>query len=142
MEKLEGRLPGALFALAGGIGIFFGWDLSVGTLARPGPAVFPLLISVQCVIVGLWLLLRPTEGERIDWSSYKHAFPVLASIVVFSVLIEPAGLLLATTISVLVVLGMHVRSHPLESLLIALATAALVSMIFVAGINLPLELLP
>ena len=139
-------LTGVFYCL---FGLAFAWGAAsykIGTSTRMGVGFFPLIIAIGLAILGLILLissLRPSaDANRIaDWS-LKSVFLVLLSVVLFGVLIEPAGLIV--TVPVLLICSAY--AHPPISIRnIGLSIAVLLPMtwlIFIALLGLQIRLLP
>lgn len=59
---------GGLFFLFVGIWVFsLSIKLPIGTLAQPGPALFPLSLSIMLAIAGILILASSKGKARVDW---------------------------------------------------------------------------
>jgi hypothetical protein len=63
------RLGALGFLLAGIIGLIQSAVLPWGSLARPGPGLFPLLLSVLLCILGALLLFSERRQEPLQWAA-------------------------------------------------------------------------
>ncbi len=136
-----------LFFLAAGVGIvLLSSGYQIGTTSRMGPGFFPMMLgsilaAIGAVLVGRGLLLsgRGDDTPAIDWRS---AVVVLGSVAVFGLLLRMAGLLLAIVALVLIASLAAEDSRFKWSLLLAVALALFCYLIFVAGLGLPLPIMP
>ena len=124
-----------------------GWRLDPGTSKLPGPGFFPLLIAVAMGALGLWMLLRPGEGERSAlpgsprWNSLALA---LGSILGYAVVLQDLGYLLST----FALLGVQLRWVEKQGWRTSLATAFIASAVSLVlfrvflKVPLPVGILP
>ncbi|TSE24000.1 Tripartite tricarboxylate transporter TctB family protein [Tepidimonas sediminis] len=115
----------------------------LGELRNMGPGFFPVVLgwvlAVLGVLIALPALLRP--GESIQLAG-RAALCVIGSIVVFGLLLKPAGLVPATVAAVLVASLADARFTWRTRLLTAAAIAALAWLIFIAGLGMVLPSWP
>jgi hypothetical protein len=118
----------------------------MGSLARMGPGYFPFAAGVALGIVGVWLMGQAARrGAPIStmgvWSG-PNLIAVLSSILLFGLLVDSTGLLIAVTVLV----GLSSRAHPKFSwrvLAISLSVLLLVTWtVFVLLLGLPFSMLP
>jgi hypothetical protein len=62
------RLGGLIFFLAGVFALSMSIRLPLGTLDKPGPGIFPLILSGLLAIIGVLLLLFETGSGKLHWS--------------------------------------------------------------------------
>jgi hypothetical protein len=119
----------------------------IGSLARMGPGYFPLAAAVALAIVGVCIMalaLRPRAGESSAFGTWsgRNVTIVLSSIVLFGLLLQSMGLLIAVPL----LLALSSYAHPrfsLRSLLISIPVLLLVTWtIFVLLLGLPLPMMP
>lgn len=71
-----------------GIALLFGiqaWSYPLGTVARAGPGMFPLVVSGLLLLVGLATVVRSRLGERAPMTfSFRNVGLILGSLVVFA----------------------------------------------------------
>lgn len=148
----------AMFAGIGAAAVWLAADYPVGSLRRLGPGALPLGLGVLLMAVGAGLavqvllrLLRSPAGERpplIAWPGWpgrqvlRSILCVVGGLVLFALMIRPAGLFLAT--ATLVLLSSRADSGtPLwGSVVLALVIPTLSAAIFVWGIGLPIRVWP
>lgn len=115
-----------------------------GTPARMGPGFFPIMLGGILVALGLSLtvpaLIR--TGEPLSRVHLRPLLTILAAIVVFALLLQPLGFVLAATILVLISGLADPELRPVESVGLALLLTAFSVVIFVMMLGLPLNLWP
>lgn len=62
------RLSSLLFFLVGILALTQSVQFSMGTPEKPGPGVFPLILSVLLVVIGVLLLFSERGHEKLNWS--------------------------------------------------------------------------
>jgi hypothetical protein len=135
---------GLMFAAWGIAGLWFGTDLPRGTALRMGPGYMPFLLSCSLVLLGSLIAIRGAlrVGAALTAWHLRPLVLVLVAILSFALLIEPAGLALATVAIVLIGAAGGPEFRPLEALALALAIAAGTVLLFVYGLRLPMPVWP
>lgn len=147
---------GLLFVLTGIIGILAAWDYPIGTMRRIGPGSFPLLVSGTLALIGLALVVKslpaairePRPFGAIDIARTLWALLlVVGSLLAFSFLIRPLGLVFTTLICVVIsyagaVRILRTRGGIVEGAVVAVSIVAFVVLVFAYGIGLPIRLWP
>jgi hypothetical protein len=96
---------GGLMLLIGLFTILIGRSYDIGTLHQMGPGLFPVILGVGMVIMGLLIAIgasvevEGTDGsvhEPVGAPDWRGAIAIIASIVAFVLLAESAGLVIAT----------------------------------------------
>jgi hypothetical protein len=120
--------------------------LKIGTAAKMGPGYFPFALGAFLALLGAGILLR-----GVFWATGIHGWPalqlkplaiVLVSVVLFSQILRPLGLLVST--AALVVLA-SMASHEFrwrEALLNAVVLVAIVLVVFVYFLEFQLPVWP
>ncbi len=137
---------------AGLLFIFFGLfavivaatSYPIGNAVHMGPGIFPIILGGMLILIGIVVAARVLwlGGETIEPISPRPLFMVSAGLVMFALLVEPLGFILA--ILALVVIGalggweFRVR----EVLVLCLVLAALAVGVFVYAIGMPINLWP
>lgn len=120
----------------------------LGSLRRMGPGYFPLLLGFAECVIAILIVFAPdiTEGAEDNahagsLSMRFRAFGfVLAAMIVFAGLIRTFGFLPATAMATLVA-GLAEPDNGLPELaLLALAVAVFTSLVFIAGLGIPVPL--
>jgi hypothetical protein len=139
-------LTGAMFIFFGAAAMFMSVDLKIGTPANMGPGYFPFALGALLALLGALALQRGVAD-----STGTHAWPtlqfkplaaVLFSIVLFSQILIPLGLLLSTVL--LVVLSSK-ASHEFrwkEALANAAVLVAIILVVFVYFLEFQIPVLP
>ncbi len=135
-----------LMYMVGGSG--FAWAAShypIGTSARIGPGFFPVGIGLALVAMGIWVMVasfRAGNQGFVEGWKLRPLFAVVAAVIAFAALIEPAGLIVS--ICALVVIASLAHSpfswRSIGGLLFVLIPMTLG--IFVLLLRLPMSVLP
>lgn len=138
-EHLAEKLFAAgIFVLGAGVGIH-GWQYGLGQLNDIGPGAFPLALGI--LLMALSARAVATAAVTVGGSRRTPVFCVVAGIAAWGLLIERAGLLVATLALIFICGLANERFRPLPLLGLALALTAAGYVVFVLGFNLPLTLL-
>jgi Tripartite tricarboxylate transporter TctB family len=138
---------GVLYLVIGAIVAAAAGRYRIGSLARMGPGYFPLTAGVALAIVGVWIMvlaLRRRDGVSSAFGTWsgRNVTIVFSSIVLFGLLLQSMGLLIAVP----VLLALSSYAHPgftWRSLLISIPVLLLVTWtIFVLLLGLPLPMMP
>ncbi len=139
-------LTGVLFLAFGLTAMGLAFKLRIGTAARMGPGYFPFALGLLLAALGALLVARglrcgPSQGE---WPALKPRplLIILSSVVLFSRLLIPLGLLLSTAVLVMLasLAGHEFRIR--ETLINAAALVAIVVVLFVYLLEFPIPLGP
>ena len=139
---------GLTFALiAKGVGLSFMPGYSMGTPARMGPGFFPFYLGVLLTILGVVIAfsgLKVHEGDpgKVERFHWKPILYVLASIVLFGLLLKIIGMLLA---GILLVIGASMGSSDFQlkrTVILAIGLVIFCAFVFVVGLKLPIPLCP
>jgi hypothetical protein len=135
---------GLMFVAWGIAGLWFGSDLPRGTALRMGPGYMPFLLCWGLVLLGGLIAIRGAlrTGAALTAWHLRPLVLVLVAILSFALLIEPAGLAIATVAIVLIGAAGGLEFRPLEALALALAIAAGTVLLFVYGLRLPIPVWP
>ncbi|MCS0504297.1 tripartite tricarboxylate transporter TctB family protein [Ancylobacter mangrovi] len=133
-------LTGLLFCGLGAVAIIIGSSYPIGTASRMGAGYFPLMISSGLVLLGGILIIRSflVETAEVGHVDFRPLLMLVVSILLFGLLIESWGFLVA---GVLVVVGARVAGRhyaPLETALLAVGLAVFCLLLFVYGLGLHL----
>ena len=131
---------GIIFAGIGGAAVVIARDYPMGTATRMGPAYFPALVGAVLALLGVISIVRAflQPGEPLRGFAWKPAVLVLASTVLFGVMVRRLGLGPAVVVLVLVsaVASTMFRWAPALALAVGLAIFSI--LVFVKGLGLPL----
>jgi hypothetical protein len=116
-----------------------------GLLRNMGPGFFPILIASVLTGLGLLVATRPA-GDRIQRAAAARSVVRLAAvpfaIVVFALLVERAGILLAGMALVITASCARAGGRWRDVALVALALSLLAVLIFVWALGVPFSVLP
>lgn len=147
-----------LFYLAFGLGsVLVSLGYTLGSLARIGPGYFPLLLGILLVALGLLvslraLGLRDAEDPAAETGHSRWSFLlerdwltlawIIASVVLFGLLLKQIGLLLAIFLLVFIAsLASHERNYT-RILITALVITLLSYLVFIKGLGVLLPIWP
>lgn len=135
---------GLLFTCVGALGVFIASGYAFGSALRMGPGFFPTMLSWGLIGLGAIIALRAfvIDGEAVQRIGWRPLILVLASIVIFALLVTRAGLVLATIATVLVGGFAAREAGRIELVLLGLVLAAFCALVFVYGLGQPLDLWP
>lgn len=126
-------------------GLAFAWlssGYAMGTTRRMGPGMFPFAIGLILAGLGLIVFLRAfaVSGPAVGRLNLKGLVLVTAAAVLFGVLIDKAGLVVAVGAAVIVAAAASVHFRMSSALVAAVALAAFATVVFVYGVGLPMKL--
>ncbi len=132
-------LSGLLFAVIGAAALFIARDYSFGTPARMGAGFFPILLSSSLVLVGAALMAK---SLAVNDGAFGKVDPrpllLLAGTVIFGLVIEDAGFIVAGILLVGIAHFAGRAFKPLQTGLFALVLVALCVLLFAYALGLPL----
>ncbi|MCC7348801.1 MAG: tripartite tricarboxylate transporter TctB family protein [Variibacter sp.] len=135
---------GLMFIGIGVLGATMASHYTLGSALRMGPGYFPTMLSYGTIILGAIILLRSfaIAGEPVSRIVLRPLFFVLASIVLFGLLVTKIGLVL-TTIAAALVGGLASREMGwIEWLALSIGLALFCAAVFVWGLGQPIDLWP
>lgn len=139
-DLVTGLVLLALGALAAGLAA----GLPLGTMQRPGPGIFPLVIAIHALILGAAIVLRNDRGRSHPAHPSISALQlsaVPAAVIAFGVLIERAGMLLAG-MALIAAVSLASRRRVIESIILAAALSSGAVVVFVWLLGLAVDVLP
>jgi len=138
---------GAVFIAIGLTFLAFSSNYAMGTASRMGPGWFPAAVALLLAIVGVATIAMEVLGRRssrvaISRRDTRAVGWVCASLLSFGALLPRLGLVPATVaLTVLAMAGQSGRPR-LEYVVVPVALAALVTVLFGWLLKLPVPLLP
>jgi hypothetical protein len=135
---------GVLFMALGAFALIAGSKYTIGTAARMGPGYFPRILGMLLVVLGAILVIRSFKlvGGKVPGWKWKPTVLVLASVVVFGLIVKPVGMALSTVILIVMASAASHEFRPKESVIVGVLLAALAVGVFVVGLNLQLPIWP
>jgi putative tricarboxylic transport membrane protein len=138
-------LVGGVLLVAVGV---LGWLLirrfPMGTALRMGPAYVPTVVSWLIAAVGVILAARSllVQGRRLEAKRMRPLGVVLGSFVLFGLLVEGAGLVVAS-LALILVAGLAAREHRWkEAIVVGAVLTAFAVIIFHVLLRLPMPVWP
>ena len=101
------RVSGILFLIFSGVTIYLALRLPMGRMGKPGPGIFPLLLSVVIAFLALLLFLRTIRSkgefwtEEIPTAKWRLVY-LLGDLCLYVFLLRPLGFLISTWIFLIV----------------------------------------
>ena len=136
-------IAGLLFVVLGGLAIILARDYPLGTTMRMGPGYFPTVLGGILLLFGAYVLARGIRsGEKVkgEWGWRPLAWITL-SIVLFGYLLDRAGLVPATVVTLFVAAAAGREFRFKEVLVLAIVMTAFSVAVFSWGLKLPYPLL-
>lgn len=124
-------------------GVYTTRDLAIGRALNMGPGYFPAVLSGMMVVIGLIVLLQglPNWRERpFGFVNWRSVICILASVVVFSLLARPAGMIIASFATALVASAASRFASVVGALVTAAFLSIFCSLVFIYGMGLPMGL--
>ena len=133
---------GLLFSAFGVAGLLLGADLPLGTARRMGPGYMPYGLSWLLIAVGALVALRGILGAHdvVERMRLRPFLGVLGGGIAFALLIEPAGILLASAGAIAGAAMADLNSRWVEVVLLAVVAMAFCAGVFVYLLGLPMPL--
>ena len=115
-----------------------------GTAARMGPGFFPTVLGGFLGLLGLSLIVPALvrNGEKFPRLHFRPMLVLLASIVVFALLLEPLGFVLASLVLIIVGGFADPDLRFTESVAVAIGLTVFSVVVFFYVLGLPLTLWP
>lgn len=134
---------GLIYLFVGSGALIISRDYDMGTAVKMGPAYFPTLLSVLLMVIGIISVLRSffKSGSPIGVVAWKGLVLIVASTLLFGVIVRGAGLLLALPLLVIVSASASARFSWKTSLAEAAGITVFCIVIFLKGLGVPLPIL-
>jgi putative tricarboxylic transport membrane protein len=117
---------------------------SLGNAGRMGPGYFPTMLGYALALVGAILVGRSfaVAGEAVARIHPVPLMTIALGVVLFGVLVEPLGLVIAVMVATLMACLAGGQRRPLEIAALCVAMAAFSVGLFVLALRLPLQIWP
>ncbi len=146
IRKIKDFYAGLLFLFFGIAAMGLAQHYQIGTAAKMGPGYFPFALGGVLMVLGLCISLKSLSRKRKEEKKEPfRARPlvlVLASVLVFGILLQPLGLLLATFFLVVLASLASEEFRTKEALLNAAVLLGVVLLIFVYFLNFQVPIWP
>ncbi|MBM3571961.1 MAG: tripartite tricarboxylate transporter TctB family protein [Alphaproteobacteria bacterium] len=146
MRRLDRQdlLAGLMFVAVGLFGWLFARHYPMGTALRMGPGYMPVGLSFILMTIGAIVAIRSICGGDLPTGIWKlrGLIFVVAGVLAFAILIDSLGLV-ASIVAMTVTAGLaSTDSRPVEVAAAAVVMAAAAALIFVRGLQLPINIWP
>ena len=103
-----------------------------------GPEAFPTILSVILGLAGLALIVKPHTGQRWpDARTWLDMIAVLAALIVFALILEPVGFIIAATLFSFFV-SWRMSAKPVKAFIIGFCYSIGLFLLFNYGLDLSL----
>ena len=136
-------IAGLLFIVLGALAIVLARDYPFGTTMRMGPGYFPTVLGGILFLFGAYVLARGIRsGDKVkgEWG-WRPLALIAFSIVLFGFLLDRAGMIPATVVTLFVAAAAGHEFRLKEVLLLAVVMTAFSVAVFSYGLKLPYPLL-
>jgi hypothetical protein len=134
----QGLGAGLMFICLGGLGLWFGRDLVVGSTQEMGPGYAPSVVCWGMVLIGAIVLLQSLlrGSTAIESMSPRAVLGIIATLGVFAATIGSLGLVLSSlvTVAVACLIEPKLRWKEVVMLSVGLSVAAVVLFVYVLRI--------
>ncbi|MFQ1702887.1 tripartite tricarboxylate transporter TctB family protein [Loktanella agnita] len=140
-SKAARAVSGGVLLAAGLVISFFAWGYPTGSVNQMGPGFIPQTIGVLISLLAIAIIVVDLRGpalERPTTLQWRGLCFVSASIVIFALLVERAGLLPSMFLAVGVSMFADDQAKPLTVLIYAIVAAGLGWLLFLVGLELPI----
>jgi len=134
---------GVIYIFVGSGALILSRDYGMGTAVKMGPAYFPTLLSLLLMAIGIISVIRSflKSGTPIGAVAWKGLLLIVASTLLFGMIVRGAGLLLALPLLVIVSASASARFSWKTSLAEAVGITVFCIVIFLKGLGVPLPIL-
>ena len=135
---------GAIYLALAAVVIVIGRNYSFGSSARMGPGYFPVVLGAILALLGLISLVRSfvSPGEPIAAFAWRPLLLILGAVVMFGLLLERAGVIIA--LGALMTVGALASRYSRFDLTTVASFAGLIALcvlVFVKGLGVPMPLI-
>lgn len=134
---------GVIYLFVGSGALILSRDYGMGTAVKMGPAYFPTLLSLLLMVIGIISVIRSflKSGTPIGVVAWKGLLLIVASTLLFGMIVRGAGLILALPLLVIVSALASTRFSWKTSLLEAAGITVFCILVFLKGLGVPLPIL-
>ena len=134
---------GLIYLFVGSGALIISRDYDMGTAVKMGPAYFPILLSVLLMIIGIISVLRSffKSGSPIGVVAWKGLVLIVASTLLFGMIVRGAGLIIALPLLVIISASASARFSWKHSLAEAAGITVFCIVVFLKGLGVPLPIL-
>jgi len=134
---------GGILLLASGVIFWQSFSFEYYSDLGPGPGLFPRWLSASLIVLSVLYIIGSLRGERVRWSEVLpkgkdlfNVLMVLVSVIVFMLLLNPAGFIAAGSVMLMLLL---MRTYVwYKAAVISVGTCVLLYAAFSLGLDVPL----
>lgn len=144
LKLSQDAAAGALFCAIGLAGLWFGRNLTVGSASFMQAGYMPRVLCFLLIGFGVILLAQAViqSGAALSAWAWRPLLALTAAIVIFGVLVVPAGLVIATVATTLTACCAGERLRIIEMTALTAGLAAFTVGLFHYGLKLPIAVWP
>lgn len=133
---------GLIYVFFGASAIIIAQDYAMGTAIKMGPAYFPSLLGGILVAIGLVSIVRSfiVSEPPIGAFAVKSLSLIVASVLVFGVLVRALGMAISLPLLVLISAYGSVHFRWVPTLALAVGLTAVCIFVFLKGLGIPLPI--
>lgn len=137
-------LSGLLFLVLSGAAIYLLWGHPMMQGSRIGTGYFPKILITLLAGMSVALIIKGLlgQGGQIALERFRPVFFVIASFVIFGLLVRVAGFFFASMASVVTACLADDSYRPMSIFLISLVLATAATVLFVGLIQIPVRVFP
>jgi hypothetical protein len=135
---------GLMFCAFAVVGLLAARGYNLGATGKMGPGYFPLLLGVVLAGLGVVLIARSVviDGEPLPQFRVLPLAMIALAVCLFGVLIEPAGLIVALAVLIVVTAAAGAQFRLLETLALTVALIVFSIGVFVYALGLSINIWP
>lgn len=120
--------------------LYHGWKLPMGTLRSMGPGMLPISLAFMVMAGGVILVVMSItgKGDKMTPWTVRGMFFIVASVAVFSFLIQKTGLMVAGPVSMMVAMMATSDIRWVEGVIFSVIMTAFCALLFKTALGLPI----
>jgi len=133
-------VAGAIFTVIGGLAWLAAGAYGFGTSTHMGPGFFPTCLAILILLLGLGAMVQAIlrgEHDTVTRWEFADLALLLLGTVLFGLLIDRAGLLVATAALIVCACYARLRRRPIEVLVLWAALSGFTGLVFIETFGLP-----
>ena len=144
LKLSQDAAAGLVFSAIGFAGLWFGRNLTVGSASFMQAGYMPRVLCFLLIGFGVILLVQAViqSGAALSPWAWRPLLALTAAIVIFGVLVVPAGLVIATVVTTLTACCAGERLRIIEMTALTAGLAAFNVGLFHYGLKLPIAVWP
>ena len=134
---------GVIYFVVGSAALIISRDYGMGAAVKMGPAYFPTMLGVLLIVIGIISVVRSflKSGSPIGAVAWKGLVLIVASTLLFGMIVRGAGLIIALPLLVIVSASASARFSWKSTVAEAVAITVFCIVIFLKGLGVPLPIL-